>query len=147
MKVLVTALNSNPVGLAAWILEKFSTATNLNNVHRSDGGFSIDSSLDPLLDNVMIYYLSNSATTSCRIYKEAFETPQAIEYVAVEVPTGSAHFKQEALHQFKFLTQSRFKRIIHETFHEIGGHFAALQVPEVLYQDFLDFVRKTLDDL
>lgn len=131
------------MGLAAWILEKFSTATNCENVHRSDGGFSIDLTLDSLLDNLMIYYLTKSATTSARIYKEAFINAEIMERVAVEVPTGSAHFKHEPLHQFKFLTKERFKNIIHETFHDIGGHFAAMELPKVLYEDFVEFVKKT----
>lgn len=137
-------MSNNPVGLAAWILEKFSTATNRDYRKLADGGFEKDFSLDALLDNVMIYYLSNSATTSARLYKESMSKAYPMERVAVEPPTGCAHFKHEAQHQFNFLTKERFKNIIHNTYFENGGHFAALQLPKVLHEDFVKFVLKTL---
>jgi juvenile hormone epoxide hydrolase len=92
----------------------------------------------------MIYYLSNSITTSVRIYKETFNKAYPMDRVAVEVPTGCAHFKNEIQHQFNFLTQERFKNIIHNSYFDHGGHFAAMQLPKVLYEDFVEFVRKTL---
>lgn len=137
-------MNNNPAGLAAWILEKFSTATNRDYRNLEDGGFEKDFSLDALLDNIMIYYLSNSATTAARIYKEAFNKTYPIDRVAVEVPTGCAHFKNEIQHYFNFLTQERFKKIVHNSYHEHGGHFAALQLPKVLHEDIIEFVKKTI---
>lgn len=137
-------MSNNPAGLAAWILEKFSTATNAEYRNLDDGGFEKDFSLDALLDNIMIYYLSNSATTAARIYKEAFNKTYPVDRVAVEVPTGCAHFKNEIQHYFDFLTKERFKKIVHNSYFEHGGHFAALQLPKVLHQDFVDFVKKTI---
>ena len=136
-------MSNNPVGLAAWILEKFSTATNPDYRQLADGGLEKDFSLDALLDNVMIYYLTNSATTSARIYKEAMTKVYPIDRVAVWPPTGCARFRHEIQHQFNFLTQERFKNIVHNGYYENGGHFAALQLPKVLHQDFIEFVRKT----
>jgi len=138
------ALSNNPVGLAAWILEKFSTATDPDYRKLVDGGFEKDFSLDTVLDNVMIYYLTNSAMTSGRIYKESMTKPYEMERVAVLSPVGVAHFRNEIMHQFNFLTSEKFKNIVHNGYHEHGGHFAALQVPDVLYQDFVEFVLKTL---
>lgn len=134
----------SPAGLAAWILEKFSTATNKDYRNLDDGGFEKDFSLDALLDNVMIYYLSNSATTAARIYKEQFNIVYNVDRVAVTVPTGCAHFKNEIQHYFSFLTSERFKKIVHTSYHEHGGHFAALQLPKILHQDFVEFVKKTI---
>jgi juvenile hormone epoxide hydrolase len=139
------ALSNNPIGLAAWILEKFSTATNREYRQRADGGFENDFTLDALLDNIMIYYLTNSATTSSRIYKENFNKTYPMDRVAVEVPTGCAHFKNEIQHQFNFLTQERFKKIIHNSYFDHGGHFAAMQLPKILHKDFVLFVKKTLE--
>jgi juvenile hormone epoxide hydrolase len=141
---MLLALSHNPVGLAAWILEKFSTATNRKYRGVADGGFENDFKLDALLDNVMIYYLTNTAVTSARIYKEAMNKAYPMDRVAVEVPVGAAHFRNEIQHQFNFLTQERFKKIIHNSYFEHGGHFAALQLPDVLYKDFVAFVKKTL---
>ena len=65
-----TALNDSPVGLAAYILEKYSTWTNPDYVNRDDGGLTEKFTLDELLTNVMIYWVSNNVTSSMRYYKE-----------------------------------------------------------------------------
>lgn len=145
-----TALCNNPIGLAAYILEKFSTATNRDYRKLADGGLEKYFTLDQLIDNLMIYYLSNSAVTAARIYKESVaraytkESKHVLERVAVEVPTGAAHFRHEVQHQFVFLTSERFKKIVQSSYFEDGGHFAALQLPKVLHEDFVSFVKKTL---
>lgn len=64
------ALNDSPVGLAAYILEKFTTWTNPDWGNRADGGLLQKYDYTKLLDNVMIYWVTNSITTSCRIYYE-----------------------------------------------------------------------------
>lgn len=63
---------ASPVGLAAYLLEKFSTWTNPDYKFRSDGGLLEKYTLDELLDNVMLYWVTNSLTTSVRIYSEQF---------------------------------------------------------------------------
>lgn len=63
---------ASPVALAAYILEKFSTWTNNEYKLRSDGGLLEKYTLDELLDNVMLYWVTNSLTTSVRIYAEQF---------------------------------------------------------------------------
>lgn len=138
------ALSGNPSGLAAYLLEKFSTATNRDYRQLQDGGLTKDFHIDALVDNLMIYYISNCATSAGRIYKEAMHTKIKLDRVAVRVPSGVAHFKHEISHQLSFITREKFKNLIHETFHSHGGHFAALQLPEVLYNDFVKFVEKTL---
>lgn len=67
-----TALRDTPVGLAAYILEKFSTWTNPAFRSLPDGGLTKKYSLDALLDNVMIYWTTGSITTSQRLYTEYF---------------------------------------------------------------------------
>ncbi|XP_051880120.1 epoxide hydrolase 1-like isoform X2 [Pristis pectinata] len=64
------ALTDSPVGLAAYILEKFSSWTNLAFRDLDDGGLDRKFSLDELLTNVMIYWVTGSITTSMRLYKE-----------------------------------------------------------------------------
>lgn len=68
-RYLGVALNDSPVGLAAYILEKFSGWTDPENKHLSDGGLS-KYNTNELLDNVMIYWLTGSITTSMRLYSE-----------------------------------------------------------------------------
>ena len=72
MDFVGVALSDSPTGLAAYILEKFSTWTNKNYKNKADGGLTSSFSKDQLLDNIMIYWTSNSITTSCRLYAETF---------------------------------------------------------------------------
>lgn len=143
-----TALTSNPVGLAAYILEKFSTWTNPNYRKSPDGGLEKYFTLDALLDNVMIYYITNSITTSQRIYKEDFSAQlfeMELDRVPVEVPVACARFRYELAHAFDSALKEKFPKLIQSTHHEDGGHFAAMQLPKVLYNDYVDFIRKTLE--
>lgn len=65
---------ASPVGLAGYILEKFSTWTNKEYISRADGGLLEKFTLDELLDNIMLYWVTNSLTTSVRLYSEHFST-------------------------------------------------------------------------
>ncbi|KAK5642983.1 hypothetical protein RI129_009150 [Pyrocoelia pectoralis] len=67
-------LGQSPSGMAAYILEKFSTGTNVSFREREDAGLKETFSYITLLDNLMIYWISNSLTTSMRIYSEAYST-------------------------------------------------------------------------
>lgn len=73
-------MHDSPVGLAAYILEKFSTWTNEDWRDLPDGGLKIQKtaenkySIDDLLDNVMIYWATNSITSSMRLYAETFSS-------------------------------------------------------------------------
>ncbi|XP_030388437.1 juvenile hormone epoxide hydrolase 1 [Scaptodrosophila lebanonensis] len=140
-----SALSGNPVGLAAYILEKFSTWTNASYRSLPDGGLKRSYKLDALLDNVMIYYLTNSITTSQRLYAEAYSSAQRdlrLERVPTTVPTGCARFKSDIMHFLDYQLQDKYKNLIHSSYHKQGGHFAALEVPKVLHSDFIEFVQK-----
>lgn len=141
-----TVLMQNPVGLAAYIIEKFSTWTNPNYRHLADGGLEKYFTLDSLLDNIMIYYLTNSITTSVRIYKESFieDNVYNMGRVPVLTPSGCAHYRHELMQQPEFILKDKFPNLIHNTLFDDGGHFAAMQLPKVMYEDFIEFVRKTL---
>lgn len=70
------ALRDSPVGLAAYILEKFAVWTNKEYKYLNDGGIEQKYSLTDLLDNVMIYWVTDSITTSMRLYSESFSSSQ-----------------------------------------------------------------------
>lgn len=141
-----TALLNNPVGLAAYIIEKFSTWTNNEYRQLTDGGLEKYFTLDSLLDNIMIYYLTDSITTSVRIYKESFIEDVVYDMGRVPMikPAGCAHYKHELAHQPTFVLKDKFPYLIHSFIYEDGGHFAAMQLPKVMYDDFIVFVQKTL---
>jgi hypothetical protein len=70
------ALNDSPIGLAAYILEKFITWTNPAWKNLEDGGLTKKYTYTDLLDNVMIYWVTNSITTSMRLYSETLNKAQ-----------------------------------------------------------------------
>lgn len=140
-----TALQDNPIGLAAYILEKFSTWTNPSYRTSTDGGLRKRFKMDALLDNIMIYYLTNSITTSQRIYKEHFSSEQRalqLERVPTQVLTGCTRFKHDLMHFLDYQLKDKYPNLIHSTYHNEGGHFAAMELPITLYDDFISFVKK-----
>lgn len=137
----------NPVGLAAYILEKFSTWTDPSYRNRDSGGLdSGDFTYDTMLDNVMVYYLTNSITTSMRLYSEAFSNHQR-GYEIGRVPTGNvpigcARFKHDLAHSIDWQLRDKYPNLVHVKNYAFGGHFIAMQKPDVLYDDFIEFVKK-----
>lgn len=141
------ALANNPIGLAAYILEKFSTWTNPAYRDLSDGGLEKYFTLDKLLDNIMLYYIPNSITSSQRFYKEAFLDPLLfdIDRIPTPVPTACARFRYELMHQIDWVLQEKYPNLVQANHFEDGGHFAAMQLPKVLYQDIVSFVKKVVE--
>lgn len=140
------ALSNNPVGLAAYIMEKFATWTFPDHRTSFDGGLDMRKDLfDAYFDNIMIYYLSKSITTSVRLYAEAMSLKQRalkLERVQTNVPVGCARFKNDLFHELDWVLRDKYTNLVHSTYHTQGGHFAALEVPNVLYEDFMQFVNK-----
>nr|DBA27391.1 TPA: hypothetical protein GDO54_011549 [Pyxicephalus adspersus] len=140
-----SALNDSPAGLAAYILEKFSTWTNPDYRELEDGGLERKYSLDQLLTNVMIYWVSGSITSSMRFYKENLtrdfqSSPTA--RIGVYVPTGIAAFPCELVHAPRVWAKEKFSNIVTYTYMPRGGHFAAFEEPELLAADIQNFVLK-----
>ncbi|XP_028843993.1 epoxide hydrolase 1-like [Denticeps clupeoides] len=138
-------LNDSPVGLAAYILEKFSTWTDRKNRDLEDGDLEKKYSLDDLLTNVMIYWTTRSIIPSMRFYKENFKTnPQnrVDARTGIFVPMGHAAFPNELMHCPLPWARWRFKDIRSYSYMPRGGHFAAFEEPRLLAEDFVKFVRK-----
>ncbi|XP_041803083.1 epoxide hydrolase 1 [Chelmon rostratus] len=136
-------VNDSPVGLAAYILEKFSTWTNMKNRDLADGGLQRTFSLDDLLTNVMIYWTTGTIVSSMRFYKENLRNdPDKTVAKGVSVPTGLAAFPGELMHCPKSWAQMNYRNIYSYTFMPRGGHFAAFEQPQLLANDILQFARK-----
>jgi len=140
------ALLNNPVGLASYILEKFATWTFPQHRSLPDGGLDQRKDLfDAYFDNIMIYYLSKSITTSVRLYSEAFTYKQQeykIDQVPTNVPVGCSRFKNDLSHSIDWILRDKFTNLVQSTYYKNGGHFAALELPNTLYDDFIEFVKK-----
>lgn len=128
-QTLSYALADSPIGLAAWISEKFESWTD----HR--GELETVVSLDELLTNICIYWFGNSIDASLRIYKENRRHPLALDgFPPCPVPFSIAHFPKE----LPMPPRMRIERALRvERWTEIprGGHFAALEQPRALAED------------
>lgn len=143
------ALSDNPVGLLAYMFEKFSTWTKVEYRQLPMGGWEkfTNEWRDAILDNIMIYYLTDSIVTSQRLYSEAFTFQQmahGLDQVQTTVPTGCARFLHDLDHVMDWSLRDKYVNLVHSTYHNDGGHFAALEKPQVLYEDFVQFVKKVL---
>ena len=121
-------LNDSPAGLAAWIVEKFPTWC--------DCGSDIESTFtkDTLLTNVMIYWVTGTITSSTRLYYESRNTTQSRPIGFIDVPTGVAVFPEELTLPPRRWAETRYN-ITHWTEMPRGGHFTALEQPELLVED------------
>jgi microsomal epoxide hydrolase len=126
-------LNDSPAGLAAWIVEKFRAWSD------SDGDVEKKFTKDELLTNVMIYWVTETAPSSVRIYFE--NRIDAGLTGRVEVPFACARFPREmfAIVPTKWLeAQYNLQQL---TDMPRGGHFAALEEPQLLVDDVRKFFR------
>lgn len=130
---LAYALNDSPVGLAAWVLECFQRWADLD-----ERGLLGRFSRDELITNIMIYWLTESMPSAIRLYRESqrsrrFGPPD--RYVAT--PTGVALFKD--IPRPKRAWAERVYNVTHWTEMPRGGHFAALEAPDLLVADIRRF--------
>jgi microsomal epoxide hydrolase len=126
------ALTDSPAGLAAWIVEKFHAWC--------DCGDNIESrfSKDDLLTNVMIYWVTETAASSTRIYYENRVAPPV--QGRVTVPTACALFPHEITTPPRKWVEARYN-LVRWTPMPQGGHFAALEQPDLLVKDVREFFR------
>ncbi len=130
------ALNDSPLGLAAWIAEKFHGWTDC------DGKIENAVTKDELLTNIMIYWATQTITSSTRLYYETFKLARlAIIGGRIEVPTGIAVFPKEIL-RYPRKWVERHYNVTQWTEYEKGGHFAALEEPEAFVDDVRKFFRR-----
>ena len=125
-------LADSPTGQLAWILEKFWAWTDC------DGHPEHVLTRDEMLDNVMLYWVTNSATSSARLYWESFGRGSR---PTVTVPTGFAVYPKEIVPPVRSWCEERYPNIVHWRAYEKGGHFAAFEVPETFVADVREWAR------
>jgi pimeloyl-ACP methyl ester carboxylesterase len=125
-------LDDSPAGLAAWIVEKFRSWSD------SNGNVESKFTKDELLTNVMIYWVTQTATSSARIYYENQRAKPAQR--RVEVPTACAVFPKEiSIPPRRWVEASH--NVTRWTEMPRGGHFAAMEEPTLLVDDIRGFFR------
>jgi pimeloyl-ACP methyl ester carboxylesterase len=126
------ALADSPAGQCAWILEKFWSWSDT-------AGDPVGAlGADRILDNVMTYWVTDSAASSARMYWESFNNPPL---GPVPVPVGVSVFPKEI-----FRTSRRWAAALYPDIRwwgepEVGGHFAAFEQPAVFVDEVRGFFR------
>jgi pimeloyl-ACP methyl ester carboxylesterase len=123
-------LTDSPAGQAAWIYEKFWDWTDCG---RDSGGTPEDAlTRDQMLDNITLYWLTASATSSARLYWESFGAFGAGD---VTVPVACSIFPHEIFRVSRRWAEARYPKLVH--FNELprGGHFAAFEQPALFIEE------------
>jgi pimeloyl-ACP methyl ester carboxylesterase len=135
-QTLAYAQQDSPVGLLAWILEKFWAW--------SDHGDGLWETFDKdrFVTNVMLYWLPGCVLSSARIYYETFfNMPKDLRTGRVDVPTGYAKFPAEPWSPPRESVERGYN-LVHYSEPPKGGHFAAMEQPEIWARDVESFFSK-----
>jgi pimeloyl-ACP methyl ester carboxylesterase len=131
-QTLAFGLSDSPAGQLAWIVEKFKEWTDESAELPED---AVDR--DRLLTTVMLYWLTGTAASSARLYYENMHSASWGQQPGT-VPTGVAVFVEDiAIRRYG----ERANNIVHWSEFDRGGHFAAMEVPDLLVKDVRDFYR------
>lgn len=131
-------LSASPLALLSWIGEKFLEWTDE------------DPALDTILDSVTLYWLTDTFPRCIYPYRDTFgskrdpaaQKPKAPTFNAGTKPMGFSWFPWELVPTPRSHTEQSTDNLVFYRQHESGGHFAALEGPEVLWGDVEEFVAK-----
>lgn len=131
-QTLAYGLSDSPVGLAGWMTEKFRSWSDCN------GDLAQKFSEDELLTHIMVYWVTNTIGSTANMYYDNAHSLPPIGYI--EVPTGLALFPADILLPPKEWAM-RNLNVIRWTSMPRGGHFTALEEPELFADDIRAFFR------
>ncbi|KAH9056307.1 Alpha/Beta hydrolase protein [Lactarius vividus] len=131
-QMLGFSLADSPIGLLAWIYEKLVTLTD-----------AYPWTDEEVLTWVSIYWFSRTGpAASIRIYYELAHSGELASFPKTTVPVGLSFFPKEPIRSPKVLLRAQAK-IVFESEHEVGGHFAAYEQPEALVGDLRKMFGKS----
>jgi pimeloyl-ACP methyl ester carboxylesterase len=125
------ALADSPIGLAAWMLDHDASSQAM--IARVFAGGQEGLSRDDVLDNITLYWLTNTAVSSARLYWEsklAFFAPKG-----VAIPMGVSAFPDEIYTAPQSWAEKAYSKLIHYNRLAKGGHFAAWEQPQAFTQE------------
>jgi pimeloyl-ACP methyl ester carboxylesterase len=135
------ALVDSPTGLCAWMAEKLTAWSDPTPTGDRPGGLT----RDQILDQVTLYWLTGTAASSARLYAESIDLISAwiggTRVDPVRVPVGASVFPAEVPRPSRRWAARRYPDIRYWAEHDRGGHFPALEVPELLIDDLRNFFR------
>jgi pimeloyl-ACP methyl ester carboxylesterase len=132
-QTLGVGLNDSPAGLLAWIVEKFRTWSDC------DGHPENVFTKDQLLTNVMLYWVTGTITSSTRLYWERQHSGEG-QPPFVDVPTGIARYPKEIIRFPRSWVERRYNVTRWEVMPR-GGHFAAMEQPDLFADDVRAFFQ------
>jgi pimeloyl-ACP methyl ester carboxylesterase len=130
-QTLAHSLNDSPVGLAAWIIEKFRAWSD------SNGDIESRFSKDELITNLMVYWLTETAPASVRIYYDFVREP--LMPGPIERPVGMLMSTRDLFPAAPREWGERFFNVQHWVETDIGGHFLEWEEPELVADDLRAF--------
>ena len=134
-QTLAFGLSDSPAGLAAWIVEKFRAWSDC------DGNIESVIARDHLLANISLYWFTGAIGSSFWPYYARLHGPWPVPDGGVGVPTGYAEFPHEILRPPRSLAARVYTDIRRWTTMPKGGHFAAMEQPEALAREIVEFFR------
>jgi microsomal epoxide hydrolase len=134
-QTLAFALADSPVGVAAWLVEKFRAWTDCG------GNPENAVSRDDMLADITLYWATGAIGSSFWPYYARMHGPWPIPEGAIKVPTGYVEFPKEILRPPRSVAARVYSDIRRWTVMEKGGHFAALEQPEALAREIREFFR------
>ncbi|MFF7548415.1 epoxide hydrolase [Streptomyces canus] len=130
------SLVDSPVGLLAWILDKFAEWSDTE-----DSPFET-MSMDRILDDVTLYWLTRTGASAARIYYESHNSldPE----LRVDVPSAVTMYPRDIEKSPRPWAQQRYRQIVRWRSPEAGGHFPSLEVPEYFVKDLQEGLAAVL---
>ncbi len=133
----LVGIADSPVGLAAWILDHDISSYEL--ITRVFNGQPEGITKDDVLDNITLYWLTNTAISASRLYWEnklSFFAPKN-----VRIPVGVSVFPDEIYTVSENWAKKAYPNLVYYKKHNKGGHFAALEQPTFLTTDIRETFR------
>jgi pimeloyl-ACP methyl ester carboxylesterase len=125
------AIGDSPAGLAAWMLDH--DARSLALITRVFDGQSEGLTRDDVLDNVTLYWLTNTAVSSARLYWESKLPFFAPKHVGI--PVAVSAFPEELYQAPRSWSERAYPKLVHYNKLDMGGHFAAWEQPKLFSQE------------
>src|SRR5262249_34675772 len=129
------ALADSPIGLAAWMLDHDAASHAM--IARSFDGHKEGITPDDFLDNVTLYWLTNTAISSARLYWDTTQVAKGgfFDVRGVQLPVAVSAFPDEIYQAPKSWSQKAYAKLIHYNKPAKGTHFAAWEQPELFVQE------------
>jgi epoxide hydrolase len=131
------ALADSPVGQATWIYEKFQAWTD-NRGNPEDA-----LALDAMLDNISLYWFTDTAASSARIYWENARNGGGFDAGRIELPMAATIFPREIYRAPKSWAQEHWPNLFYWNEVDRGGHFAAFEQPQLFAEEMRKAFRAT----